>query len=522
MKPFSFLCTKWKKDTKSSTPALHTPSPSEHMSTDGPPVSNRYPKTSPGKRMSILCIRINSTAQIQNAPAQESAKPKHGNHKEFLAEKSHHHPAPAPPGTSRGHRVAPQNPSHRPPRNLSNGQPNLMIMSHELESKNLSDLSGSSTSLVPPCAPFLNPWSHSSNQSIDRVSIPQLPRVTFASTSQSRSSRSVSASHLSSCRAEADQMNFDDDPVLSAASSKDTSVAFHPQGPESCYSQDSESLYSQESTDPSYSPKENPIAITLKAQDNMSPKCEHLDPTTVFINDTELNSRLLDEKSGYAVVELRNPSYHATATPHLPFSEPGASQMKSEYTRDEIASSLAGLSSSAPLVFHKRPAPLVLLPNHNMKVKAVRPSTSPGFSSANSTPLVTPGSYSSISGRPHSLSPMKNTLGRTFHRMSPPTSSPPNSPLPTPPITPSYNAPTTTVVGRTRTLRSAQSTTDLRDLRDLRVERRKLSSAHGSSSSASTSRKHFLVDDSRANSRPESFATTAYLVRFFMLYRCHC
>jgi hypothetical protein len=523
MKPFSFLRTTWrKKDSKSSTPTPTPSPPDPALVTEAISVST-LPRIRFGKRGSILSVQSNSAAQVQQARAEETAnsppqtygqeveKPRH-------AASGNKHPVPQSIPRFRSHHGAPFNSSHGPPHNLSHGPPNFSISSRELDDPS----NDSSTPLCPPRPPFLDPWSRSSNQGSDFVSVPRSPtRVKFSPAPQTRPSRPA-PSQPSSRGVYLNANNYDQYPISRGAPLKDTYATFDSQKSDSCCSQESESVYSQESA-LSSSKDERRIAIPLSDRDRIASTYKHSDPAA----DPDPPS-LKEKPIANTVVnrsELRNPHIpnHATATTHLPSTKSGASHTKSEITRGnsgKVESSQAVLPSTPPLFFRsKRPEPLVLLPSP--RLAAARPPPSPAFSSTDSTPLATPTSFSSASRRPQSPSPLKNMTKREFYRTSPPTSSPPNGPLPTPPASPSYDAPSTprlsVLPGRSRTLHTAQSTTDLQDLRDLRVERRKLSSAHGSTSSALVSGKHFSIGDSgrHVTSQAKDFTMT-YLVRLFL------
>jgi hypothetical protein len=465
----------------------------------------------------MLSIQFNSAAQVQHARTQETANstPQADSYWQRIPP---YHPASnikhsAPESIPRlhSHRGALSDSTYEPPPNFSHDPPNIFSTpSSEWDWEN----DPLSSSLPPPRPPFLTP--HSLNQGINAVSVPRSPtRVKFSPAPHTKPLHPYCPPQPFSHPVDSNRNNCDHNPVSSGASLKDSSATFDTHRSESCYSHESESVYSQESA-LSSSKDERRLAIIMSDQDKPVSTYKHSDPTS------ELNSSLLEDRSGARTVvdhsELRNPRtpYHAPATtPHLPSTRTGASQTKSQITKDEMESPLVLLPPPSRLFFRKRPKPLVLSPTPT--VVPVRLAPEPALSSTDSTPPATPTSLSSASRQLQSPSPMKNTALRTFHRMTPPTSNPPNSPLPTPPTSPSYDAPYSSMLaGRPRTLRSAQSTTELRDLRDLRVERRKLSSAHGTTSSALVSGIHFPGNDSgrRDNLRP---ATATYPVRFFVL-----
>lgn len=491
MKLFPFLRSVWKKknsiNSSTQTSSPHLP---EHASPEVISASIT-PKISFGE---MEYIQSNTAAEVHHTHAQETSnsKPQLADGQGILAEKLHS----APQFVPHGHYGAPF--SHGPPHNLSHGPPNLRI------SREWND--PLSTPIRPPRPPFLDPWYRSSNQDIESVSVPRSPtRVKFSPAPQTqRPSQSDSSSRSSPRLVELNEN--DRKSASSRASLKDASTADGSRRSDSCYSHDTESIYSQESALSSSKDDRHLGAIPLSIQDKTTSTYQHSDPTATLINTPDLNSPSLEEKST-KLPKPRTP-YHATAA--VPFTKGGVSQSKSEFTR-ETEFSLASSPSSSPPFFRRRPKPLALLPAPT----AVQLPPSPAFSSTQSTPPATSTSFSSASPQPQSPSPLNI---RAFHRMSPPTSTPPDSPLPTPPMTPSYDtvaAPhLSLLVGRRLTLRSAHSTTELR-VRDLRVERRKLSSAHGTTTSAGMP---FPRDDSgrHTDSQHERFAATTYMVHFFI------
>jgi len=465
----------------------------------------------------MLSSQFNSAAQGQHARTQETptnSKPQADSYQRVMTEKPYHtgsdnkHPRPAlqsiPP--FRDHHPAPS-----PPHNFSHDPSNFfstVTPGRESEWEN-DPLSGRSTILRPPRPPFLTPWSHSMNQGTDSVSVSRSPPRVKCSPVPPRPSLPDFLSQPSSRHADSNGNNRDHNPVSSGVSSKDVSTTFDFPKTESCCSHESESIYSQESALPSCK-DERRIAVVISDLNEKPSTYKHSHPSPVLVDTTELNSSSLEGK--YTVVERseirpRTPHYSTTTSRQPPFAKSGASQMKSEFTRDDMESSLTLLPAPSPLFIRKRPEPLVL--PRTPTVVPVHLPPSPAFTSIDSTPPSTPTSYSSASWQLRSSSPVKNTAIRAFHRTSPPTTSPPSSPLPTPPYDATSALQVFTLAGGPRTLLSAQSTTDLQDLRDLRVERRKLASAHGTTSSTLISGIHFPGDDSgrRANSRRPATAT---------------
>ena len=523
MKLISFLRTTWrKKEDKPST--KHDSSPLEQTITETISVSI-FPKISFGKRGSILTNEFNTAAQGQQAHAQEtpSSKFQAGGYQSIVTENLYrtdsdnnkHALQSIPP-----FHHAPSDSSYGSSHNFFNG-PSTVTPSRESEWEN-DPLSGRSTTLHPPRPPFLTPWSHSMNQGTDSVSVSRSPpRVKFSPEPQ-RPSLPDFPSQPSSHHTHSNGNNPDHKPVSGGVSSKDASTPFDFPKAESCCSHESESIYSQESA-LSTSKEERRIAVVMSDLDDKPSTNKH--HSAVLANTTELNSSSLEAKyNAGTVIErsdlVRNPPipYHSiNASPPL-LAKSRASQTKSVSTME---SSLPLSPAPSPLFIRKRPKPLVLPPTPTAVPTQLPPS--PAFTSIDSTPPSTPRSYSSASRQHGSPSPMKNTAIRTFHRMSPPTTSPPSSPLPTPPC---YDATSAlrvfTLASGPRTLHGAQSTTELRDLRDLRIERRKLASAHGTTSSRLISGIHFPGDDGGRRSNSGRPLTATYLVRLLTCVHRSC
>ncbi|KAF5333255.1 hypothetical protein D9611_002182 [Ephemerocybe angulata] len=113
-----------------------------------------------------------------------------------------------------------------------------------------------------------------------------------------------------------------------------------------------------------------------------------------------------------------------------------------------------------PLIIRKkRPQPLVLNPQKGPL--PFPPSPSPGYSSADSTPVATPQSTKSHFTT-NASSPLKPPLGRKASIIPPPIHSPPTSPLPSPPSVPSPPRQSTHSFRAPQPLKSSRSAINLR------------------------------------------------------------
>ncbi|KAH9482807.1 hypothetical protein JR316_0004907 [Psilocybe cubensis] len=168
-----------------------------------------------------------------------------------------------------------------------------------------------------------------------------------------------------------------------------------------------------------------------EAQNNMTP-----------VRSTTVSQR--SPKTVDAILDLSHDSkprslYHSTgSTPHLPYRDRAVSSSRSEDSSYSAGSSeaehfpLSLFPLPPPLIVRKRvPAPLVL--------RNVTPPSASAHSSRDSTPVGTPTTprFSTLNSPSQSsvASPSKKFYtGRPSTNFSPPPFSPPNSPLPKPPV----------------------------------------------------------------------------------------
>ncbi|GLB33690.1 hypothetical protein LshimejAT787_0105740 [Lyophyllum shimeji] len=151
--------------------------------------------------------------------------------------------------------------------------------------------------------------------------------------------------------------------------------------------------------------------------------------------------------------------HHASSsTPHLPRPQQTSRRTSTE-PRGSLGScqdTIASFPHPTPLRVRKRPQPLVLQPTPSLG----RLPPSPLVSSAESTPLATP---TTLSNMP---SPKSSRItGRPLHTVSPPTFSPPDSPLPTPPVSQEPLTPSDLGKYNGRFPRTAKSASELQDRR---------------------------------------------------------
>ncbi|KAG5650251.1 hypothetical protein H0H81_000162 [Sphagnurus paluster] len=167
-------------------------------------------------------------------------------------------------------------------------------------------------------------------------------------------------------------------------------------------------------------------------------------------------------------VPMSTGPYHGTnSSPHLPLTTKMLSLPKLEPRNGSVddlplsQDTFALFPQRLPIRVRKRPHPLVLLPTPTV---APQPP-SPLLSSTDSTPLATPNSglrSSNVSSPKSAKFP-----GRLLHTVPPPTHSPPNSPLPTPPILSEFWEEPSEIFAKNppKGLRSVRSISELRENR---------------------------------------------------------
>ncbi|RDB22876.1 hypothetical protein Hypma_010325 [Hypsizygus marmoreus] len=442
MKSVSFLRNTWRKKDKPSPKGLDSESPVTEQALLEVSSTSPLSKARFGETTSVISLQFDSISQsnstrtvaLNGAANRASAQPQ---------------VVPRFPGKH----GAPFNASHGPPQNASHGPPSLNLRH--------SDFVRGSRATAPPRRPPRPPSLNLSGQ--PSPTIPRSPnRVKFAPEAQMRSFTSRSALR----------------PTLRRNSHSVQSTLSPADGVDTIFSNVSnDSLDSLPSDSPSSSDKGS-CSTTHTSSHSMALQYQGPDQCTSLAQspNTMRSSPVSPKDSSrtvHAILDLDDSPnsnirsvYHTTSsTSHLPLDRGGSSSMSlkssplSRNVGQEASSDfpLALFPSPPPLVIRKRPKPLVLLPTPT--IAQLPPS--PLLGSNDSTPLATPTTphplYSPSPSKSRSTKVISRGPGRPLNSIPPPVYSPPDSPLPTPPMSPRWAEPE-----YRRPLRNAQSTSELR------------------------------------------------------------